>query len=319
MAGEPDTAISLFAESLSVARQLGDKSYESENLQMVGFACIGTMGKGDYPKALDSLSQALAISESTGLVWHSIINLHGLGYAQGCRGDYERGLATIRQGLSMSEVIGVTRLRTISLEFLGELLLDLNLLAAAAESLNLGIEMSLRSNSEHWLARLQARLAICRLRQGDLSVEPELLEALEMARGNGQGLHAVQCLEGLAELYLARGEAGTAGRYAEELLAMAEKNGLREILARAHRWRGEALMAEGQFEYAEEVLKQAAELATEIGRVRLEWDIHKTLHQLYKTRGRDDLAGEHKEIVQSIVTQIGENLQQAEMRAGLPG
>ena len=79
------------------------------------------------------------------------------------------------------------------------------------------------------------------------------------------------------------------------------------------------MSAEGQFEEAKEVLKQAAELATEIGRVRLMWDVHEALHLLYKTRSRDELAREHEDIVQSIVKQIGENLQQDEMRAGLPG
>ena len=154
----------------------------------------------------------------------------------------------------------------------------------------------------------------------DLAGAVEWMEkALEMAQDNGQGMHAALCLEGLAELSVARGEVGPAGRYAEELLAMAEKNGLWEMVALAHRWRGAALSAEGQFEDAEEALLQAAELAKEIGRVRLEWNIQEALHQLYKTRSRDELAREHRDIVQSIVRQIGENLQQAEMRAGLPG
>jgi tetratricopeptide (TPR) repeat protein len=318
MAGEPDTAISLFTESLSLARQLGDKSYESENLQMIGFASTGAMGIGNYSKAIDSLSQALTISESTGLAWHSLINLHGLGYAQGCRGDYEGGLAAIHRSLIMSEDLGVTRLRTISLEFLGDLLLDLNLQDAAAEPLKVGIEMSLHFNSEYWLPRLQTRLAICRLRQGDLNVESDLQEALEMARGNWQGLHVTQALEGLAELSLARGEVELASKYAGELLTMAEKKGMREMVARAYRWRGEVLLAWGQLKEAEKALKQANELASEIGRVRLEWDVHEALHLLYKMRGRDELAREHENTVQSIVKQIGENLQQAEMRAGLP-
>jgi tetratricopeptide (TPR) repeat protein len=318
MAGEPETAISLFHESLTLARQLGDKSYEAENLHMIGFASTGTIGIGDYQKALDFHNQALAITESTGLVWHHIFILNGLGYAQGCVGDYERGLATVRQGSSMAEMMGLTRVRTFVLEFQAELLMDLNLGDKAAELLNLGIELSRRIKIDYWLPRLQARLAICRLRQGDLTMQSKLLEALKMAQSHGQGLLAIQCLEGLAELHLARGEVEQAGRYAGELLAMTEKNGMWEMVARGYRWRGAALMAEGKLEDAEEVLELAAELAEEVGRVRLQWDVHESLSQLYDALGRDDLAREHEAIVQGLVQQIRENLQQPEMRAGLP-
>ena len=61
-----------------------------------------------------------------------------------------------------------------------------------------------------------------------------------------------------------------------------------------------------------------AELAEEIGRVRLQWDIHETLQLLYKELCRDELARKHEVIAQGIVQQIRENLQQSEMRAGLP-
>jgi tetratricopeptide (TPR) repeat protein len=252
------------------------------------------------------------------MAWHHVFTLIGLGYVQGCVGDYELGLALFRQSLPMCEMLGLTRLRTASLEFLAELLLDLNLWDEAAEFLDLGIELSLRIEINYWLPRLQARLAICRLRQGDLSVESQLQEALEMARSNGQEMQATQCLEGLAELYMAQGEVARAMTHAGELLAMAEKNGMREMVARAHRWQGEAWLAEGRLEEAEEALIMTGELATEIGRVRLEWGVHQALFRLYKTLGRDELARKHQKIVQGIVSQIRENLRHSEMRIGLP-
>ena len=52
---EPAAAIECYTRSLELARGIGDKSYESENLMMIGHACVGTKGLGDYPRATDAL------------------------------------------------------------------------------------------------------------------------------------------------------------------------------------------------------------------------------------------------------------------------
>ncbi len=49
---EPAAAIECYTRSLHLARGIGDKSYESENLMMIGHACVGTKGLGDYPRAM---------------------------------------------------------------------------------------------------------------------------------------------------------------------------------------------------------------------------------------------------------------------------
>ena len=46
---EPAAAIVCYSRSLDLARAIGDKSYESENLMMIGHACVGTTGCGDRP------------------------------------------------------------------------------------------------------------------------------------------------------------------------------------------------------------------------------------------------------------------------------
>ena len=49
---EPAAAIDCFTRSLEYARAIGDRSYESENLMMIGWASIGIMGLADYRRAL---------------------------------------------------------------------------------------------------------------------------------------------------------------------------------------------------------------------------------------------------------------------------
>lgn len=46
---QPAEAIASFTRSLVRAQAIGDMSYESENLMMIGWACTGQMGLADYP------------------------------------------------------------------------------------------------------------------------------------------------------------------------------------------------------------------------------------------------------------------------------
>ncbi|HEX6363308.1 MAG TPA: hypothetical protein VFZ93_10150, partial [Albitalea sp.] len=88
-----------------------------------------------------------------------------------------------------------------------------------------------------WRPRIEANQAIARLRLGELDVGPVLERAAAYCRENSEGFQLARCLEGLAELALARGDAAGCIAYAEELLALVEPGGLKELAARARRWR----------------------------------------------------------------------------------
>src|SRR5258708_19166742 len=82
----------------------------------------------------------------------------------------------------------------------------------------------------------------------------------------------VRCLEGLAVVALRRGDEVRCRTVADELLALAESNGLRELEASARRWRGEAWLAEKAYARAQAEVSRAAAPAEDIGRVRLRLD-----------------------------------------------
>jgi predicted ATPase len=317
---QPRLAIDYFNQSLALARQIGDRAYESENLVMMAEASLGMYGEANYQRAQEYADEALAISEAAHLEWHTGICLvAGAGLAQGCVGNYQQGLDNLARGLKWAEDSGLAREISIATDSLGYLLQDLNLLEQAKTVHSRGLETSLRAKSAYWLPRLQANLAIDRLRLGDRqNVEQDLGAALTMARDNGQEYHAIRCLEGLAEFNLVLGNVEAALYYADELLRLAEPRALNEMVAQAHRWRGEVMLSAGQLDAAETELKQAAALATDIGRVRLQWDVHAALHRLYKVRRQAELAHQHETIVRIIVAQISHNLQKVEWRTGLP-
>ena len=84
------------------------------------------------------------------------------------------------------------------------------------------------------------------------------------------------------------------------------------------RWRGEALMLLGQIEDACAVLEQAAQLADQVGHVRVMWDVRAA--QARCARHVDDSAGaaQHEAAVQRIIAQIAANLPGDDLRLGLP-
>jgi tetratricopeptide (TPR) repeat protein len=102
-----------------------------------------------------------------------------------------------------------------------------------------------------------------------------------------------RCLQGRAELALAAGDAAAALACADELLALARRNGLREAEAGAQLWRGLALLGSDAHAAASAELQQGLGLAAQIGRVSLQRDLHHALARLHAARGATELAQEH--------------------------
>ena len=125
----------------------------------------------------------------------------------------------------------------------------------------------------------------------------------------------VRCIDGLAEIALAAGDASRCRTYGDELLAIAEPNGLRELEAGARRWRGEALLAEKAYVEAQAELSRAAALAEAIGRVRLQMDAETALARLFEAQGQSDAAQRHQAKTRAIAGAIEKNLESSGLEA----
>ena len=96
--------------------------------------------------------------------------------------------------------------------------------------------------------------------------------------------------------------------YADELLAIAVANGMRELEASAHRWRGEAALAEDALAPAHTELSRAAALADATGRVRLQVDTQAALARLCAVQGQPDAAQRHRDWARAIAQAIEASL-----------
>ncbi len=310
---EPAAAIECYSRSLELARGIGDKSYESENLMMIGHACLGTKGLGDYPRATANFEAALEIARGADLQWHFGPTLLGLDHVRACTGRYGEAWSGMRKTLRWLESLGQIRFQLIAYDFTGHLLLDLGLNERAAEQMERGLALGRDTGIMFWRAAIEAHLAVARSRLGQKGVAPVLERVLEQSRRNSERYLMVRCLDGLAEIALAAGDAGGCRAFGDELLAVAEPNGLRELEAVARRWRGEALLAKKAYAEAQPELARAATLAQDVGRVRLQLDAHAALARLHQAQGQAANARRDRAEARAMADAIDKSLASSEL------
>ena len=315
---EPANAIRCYERSIELARGIGDRSYECENLMMIAFACTGYMGLADYARSEASFEAALAIARAADLQWHMGPTLLGLDHVRACTGRYGEAFDGMMGTLRWLEGVKQTRYQLIAYDLLAHLLIDLGFDEQAAQQCERGLALAERERIVFWRPRIEANLAIARLRMGDLDVGPALEGALDECRRHSEVTQLTRCLEGLAQLALARGDAPGCLAFADELLLLVEPAGLRELAAVARRWRGEAMLAQGDHQGALEDLARALDGAQEIGRPRLAADIHGALARLHEARGSPAQARRHGEEAGDIAGRIHRSLAGSGLEGMIP-
>lgn len=311
---KPAPAIESFLRSIALAKTIGDKSYEAENLMMIGWANLGSMGLGDYPRAIEHLDAGLAIAQAADLAWHIGPLRIAQDHIRQCLGQFGAAWQGLNETLKQLESLHLVRYQIMAHNMLGHLLLDLALDARASEAFERGLAIARQAGITYWTPLLRANRAIALARQGELDIEPELVDALAQSLQNREGWFLPRCYEGLAELHLRSGDHVQCRHYADQLLALGEQNNLRESIARARRWRGEAMLASGNPAAAAAEFDIVLAASEQMGTVRLSWDIHRALTRTALETGRPDAAQQHEAAARDIGKRIktslcGTNLQ----------
>jgi tetratricopeptide (TPR) repeat protein len=247
---------------------------------MIGYASTGIMGLADYAAAESRLAAALEIAERADLQWHRGPILLGLDHVAACRGRYGEAYGGMTRNLAWLESLAQVRYALMAYLFLAELLLDVGRNREAAEHIQRALALGSAASITFWRPRMEADLAIARMRLGALDAGPALEREAAQCRTQRELYQLTRCIEGLAELALARGDALECMRHAEDLLALAEAQSLDELAGTAHRWRGEALAAQGERAGALAELRIAGRTARRIGRVRHVYDVERALAKL---------------------------------------
>lgn len=275
---------------------------------MIGWACIGQMGLGDYARALSHFDAALDIARSADLQWHLGPTLIGRAHAQMALGRFGDAWAALNDALPRLETLLLTRYQMMAHDALGCLLLDLNLNQRASEHFERGLALAHDAGIMYWRRRLQANVLIAQLRIGG-PVDPAALQAaLRETQEHSEAWQTLRCLEALAESALAAGDAALCIGYADQLLSFAARGNLAEIVGRAHCLRGLAWLSADNAESARRDLLLAAASAERVGRVRLSWECHTALAQTAKALGDDIESDRRLACAGAIAAHVVQNL-----------
>lgn len=289
----PRLAIERYTRSLALARELGDRGYEAENLMMIGWACSGSMGLADYARAADHASQGLLVAEASEQEWH-LAPLHVLqADAWRCSGRTRPALELLNTEAQRTERADQARFGIIVRDALGRLLHEQGRHKEAEDCFQRALHSGAQRGVDFWRAQLLGGLALAQL-YGGAEVDWAMLRSeSEIALERSDRCGHLRCLEALAEGALLGGDAAGARHAAGRLLALADPAGLREQAALAHWLIGRAWTLDAP-QHALAELSQAFDAAESLGRPWLAWQACSALAELCELGRKRQRSTEHR-------------------------
>jgi tetratricopeptide (TPR) repeat protein len=118
----------------------------------------------------------------------------------------------------------------------------------------------------------------------------------------------------LGELWLTKGDAAQALEFAEECLKLAEPTMSRKNLVKGWRLKGQALLAQGQEEQAQEALSWALTMAREVGNPPQLWKTYQALGALYEWQADLERAQAAYQSAMDVIDGVAERLHDQELQ-----
>jgi tetratricopeptide (TPR) repeat protein len=223
--GDTESSAAFYRESIGIARNLGDRQAETTRLGNYGYFLIGT---GEPRKAIEKLTKAMALSEELGLTLHLAIQTDNMGLAYDALSQYKTALGYHEDALAKLD--------------------------------------SMSAPSARWRALFKANTARTKLALGLLDEAASLAdEALAAARASNDFEVIVIALLVVGRANLRRALPDAAMPPINEALSIAQRAGLRRLLAEAYHLLSEAQAAANDRETAKGSWEQAARLYRMVG------------------------------------------------------
>lgn len=317
--GDLDEALRHCNDALRISREAEDEEQE-------GF-CLWVLGqirnwKGEYAQALRLLDQALHIGRTqnlpfliSGVLWMRGIILCG-------RGDYEKALASLEEALDLSERLGDYAHRGRILNTLGWVCGEFYDLEAALQYNQACLDASEEIGDPEVTRNAQLNqgdtlLLLGRLEEAEEHLE-EVHESLQRHGTWGEDWmkwrYAQHMWHSLGELWLAKGDSEMALIYTGLCCEGAEPTGSLKNLAKGWRLKGQALLAQGRDEEAEQALRRALAISRDLGNPPQIWRTHQALGMLYEERGETGRSHAAYHEALDIIHEVATQLQDSERR-----
>src|SRR5262249_37986036 len=241
--------------------------------------------------------------------------------AHGGKGEYAAA-AALHDALTLSDRLGDKVFKCRSLNTLGWVHAELYNVEAAIRYNREGAEASYKVGDPEIIRNAEINLGDDYLLLGDLEQAQSYLEkvyAETQQRGKWgeewmKWRYAQHLYHSLGELWLTKGYAAQALGFAEECLKLAEPSMSRKNLVKGWRLKGQALLAQGQGEQAQEALSRALTPAREIGKPPQLWKTYQALGALYESQTDLGRARTAYQSAMDVIAGVAERLQDQELQ-----
>jgi tetratricopeptide (TPR) repeat protein len=317
--GKLDEATDGLEEALQVSRVAGETGREGFNLTLLGQRYNW---KGEYEPALQLLEQGFTIGHAHDVQLIVIHILWHKGLAHGGKGAYAAALAVLQEALALSDRLGDKVFKCRSLNTLGWVYGELYNLEAAIRYNQEGVEASSKIGDPEIIRNAAINLGDDYLLLGDLEQAQHYLEnvyADTQQRGQWgeewmKWRYSQHLYHSLGDLWLAKGDAAQALECADECLKLAEPTMSRKNLVKGWRLKGQALLAQGQGEAAQEALSRALTIAREIGNPPQLWKTYQAVGALYEWQADLERARAAYRSAIEVIAGVAARLQNQELR-----
>jgi tetratricopeptide (TPR) repeat protein len=231
-------------------------------------------------------------------------------------------LTALQDVLALSERLGDKVWKCRILNTLGWVYGEIYHLEAAIRHNREGAEAAYKVGDPEIIRNAEINLGDDYLLLGDLEQAQRYLEKVytdTQQRGKWgeewmKWRYAQHLYHSLGELWLTKGDATQALEFAEECLKLAEPTMSRKNLVKGWRLKGQALLAQGQGEQAEEALSRALTIAREIGNPPQLWKTYQALGALYESQTDLGRARAAYQSAIDVLDGVAERLQDQELQ-----
>ncbi|MBI4790724.1 MAG: hypothetical protein HY782_27160 [Chloroflexi bacterium] len=297
-ASEPDRAIQVGLEARALWREMNNLPMLADNF---GYAAMNHLARGELEPAVNASEEASRISRMIGNQWGEAFSLAWVGAGYVALGRPDQALAAMESALQLGAVFPPTL--AVTRANLAELYADLG---AREHAQDLARQALAYAEEKFQVFRPWACGALIHvyLTAGDIAQAEHARRriAFELAEANprfGAGMQLA-----VAELALAKQEYADAASVCDLILANQRALRLRQHLATALRFKGEALSGLGQLDQAFAILCEARVEAEQTHAIWTLWQILAALSHVELARGNAAQAQEHSAAAREMIAAI---------------
>jgi tetratricopeptide (TPR) repeat protein len=307
-------SVTLFEESLSVSKEIGDKYVEAVNPFWVG---VYHNWRGEFDLAELKLNRALALTEESGNNFWKLFTIFLLGMVNAGKGEYNEAISTLQNCIQLSQDNGVLYFVPRALNALGWIYHDLSDVELAFQYNNKALETA----DEYFdLPPVLINLGTDYFYKKDYeNARKYFQEAKGASRYQqcAQWRYEIKMYCGLGGISLVEGDYAEALKLADDALAISEKAGAKKHTVKSRKLKAEVLGEMGNTGEAVDLMRDALKGARQVGNPPLIWQIHHSLGRLLEEQGNLLEAEEHYAEALTLIEATASKIDDVSLRNAL--